>query len=415
MRHAAPTASQRETGAGGGAAEAEEMKPFVHQLALAVALLVALLLVGELGLFLAGVPTQRALQDPKRARLQECKFRYGDARRHCRGAEVEQPFARATVVTLGGSSAAGYPHGRPTAFPARLGAKLRQSLPGEYVVLDLAIACKDSIFIRDCVAEFAEDRPEIVVIYTGDNDLGNWEFPNPSRMIFLEEHAWLYEIDGFLQRTRLYSALKRMLLPEPGSAVAISKRHAERSRRIVHAKFEANMEQVIANAAEAGAAVILVTVGSNLYDHPIPRDEWAAASADLPAYRRAMEEGRSCPMAPCREWGDRFWAGVDAYRAERYEEALREFKRARDLYPNGRGVTELNESIRRLAERHPGVHLVDFERELDRRGVREGIGCNFFGSAIYCDQVHPNPSAHDLIAQMVLEKILEIRGRAGAG
>jgi hypothetical protein len=103
-----------------------------------------------------------------------------------------------------------------------------------------------------------------------------------------------------------------------------------------------------------------------------------------------------------------------------------------------RAPSELNDTLRELAAGNDHVHLVDFERILDRVGVEEGIGCNFFGVGDFserelgqgkrgkdeggtdelakgegdepwCDQFHPNPRAQRMIAEALLPALLSLR------
>jgi lysophospholipase L1-like esterase len=144
-------------------------------------------------------------------------------------------------------------------------------------------------------------------------------------------------------------------------------------------------------AGRAGARVILVTVVSNLYEFPLRRAQWDA------------------PQKPAR-WVMPYRRGIELYRAGRFAEALAAFKESRDAYPFGRAPSELNERLRELAQGRPHVHLVDFERTLDRAGLEEGIGCNFFGDETYCDQFHPNARTHRLIAEALLRTLEGLRG-----
>ena len=94
----------------------------------------------------------------------------------------------------------------------------------------------------------------------------------------------------------------------------------------------------------------------------------------------------------------------------RFEEALREFRLSRADATFLQAPRLVNPRVRALSKAHAHVHLVDFERELDRVGPEEGIGCNFFSMwSGACDNLHPNDRTNGLIAEVVARKVLELR------
>jgi hypothetical protein len=127
----------------------------------------------------------------------------------------------------------------------------------------------------------------------------------------------------------------------------------------------------------------------------------------LPAEARARVE----PLA-------RRWPAVAAlrYRLAQAFDALGVPERARDEYRAARdedgfplrapGI--LNDHLRRVAARDPGVVLVDVER-LFEASVPDGIP----DDRLFLDQNHPTEAAHRRIAEAVLAA-LEGRGLAGA-
>ncbi len=120
---------------------------------------------------------------------------------------------------------------------------------------------------------------------------------------------------------------------------------------------------------------------------------------------------------PPPPWLQHYLQGIELCRAGRHEDALATFRRARDANPRGRAPSMLNERLRELSAAHPHVQLVDFERRLDRIGLEEGIGCNFFGDenrlgGLTCDGVHPNIRTNELIGSAIAEKMIWARRRA---
>jgi lysophospholipase L1-like esterase len=325
-----------------------------------------------------------------------CQFSPVHAGRRC-SPERLRAEGRRKLAVIGGSSVQGYPPGESEPFPEQLGALLEASQPGEWAVFNLGMMCKDSIYVRRCAENALAAGLAYLVIYSGHNDFANWGYGSPDTMIWLEEHAWIYEIESWLSGSRAYSALAEVLQGEapsrPGEADVPEPRREGATASIL-AKFDSNLTSVLARAAAVGTKVILVTVGSNLHDFPVPRKAWPELLTPEP----------SPYPAP---WREAFVAGIESFQAKEYDAALSHFEEARDRYGAGRAPGALNARLRLIAARHPEAHLVDFETELRSR-AGEGIGCNYFGSDHYCDQFHPNSRASRLIAESILGKLSEL-------
>lgn len=349
--------------------------------------LLALVGVGSL----AADPEEQAWQSFRR-----CQVEWGSAGRFCDAEKLQS--GRRTVVTMGGSTVAGYPLGKTVPFPSALQGILDARFPGEYQVFNRGHSCKDTIFVRDCACAALDARIDVLVFYEGHNDYANWGLSNPRLRILLEEHAWLYKIGELLAHSRTYSALIDLSRggrkPLQAALIAPSPEQAQRARNVILAKTQENLEALIERAAREGTRVILITVVSNLYDFPVRREDWDEGPGRLAA-----------DDANLSVWREQFEAGVALHREGRSAEALAAFKRARDAFQQGRAHSQHNELLRRLAATHAHVDLIDFERELDRRGAAEGIGCNYFGDRFadeeYCDQFHPNTRVQRWIAEAV--------------
>jgi lysophospholipase L1-like esterase len=328
--------------------------------------------------------------------IRNCQVKYRMAVEMCAPGRVSTSRPH-LVVALGGSSVQGWPPGRTVPFPNQLQMLLDAAHAGQFTVVNLGLMCKDSIYVRQCAETVISAHPDILIVYAGENSVANWGFAEPERAIFLEENAWLYDLDALLSHTRTYSLvarkLERPVFPATWVEAQLSDERFERSRQVILAKYRRDISRVIEVAREHGADVILVTQVSNLYEYPIRKAAW-----DIP-------RAPPTPHTRMARSAEHFWNGVALFRTERFEEALAEFKQARDLDPRGRTPSQLNDIVRELGTEREHVHLVDFERELEQVGVREGIGCNFFGDEDVCDQFHPNTRTNHLIAEALLRAI----------
>jgi hypothetical protein len=178
--------------------------------------------------------------------------------------------------------------------------------------------------------------------------------------------------------------------------------------QIILEEYTKNLRSIIELARAHQVQVILITLVSNLYEFPVRSEGWNRVRVQ----RLQAKE----PVAP---WLEHFAAGIELHRAERFEEALAQFKLARDTDPRSRAPGVLNPRIRELTAAYSHVHLVDFERELDRLGLKEGIGCNFFGDETRayssCEGVHPNPHTNEFIGEAAARKVIQLRRTARPG
>jgi hypothetical protein len=364
------------------------------------------LLLAEALAFAAGVePDSLDKKWMYRMQTRRCRTDWWPARSLCTGNDLAHP-GRKLVVVLGGSSVLGYPVGSTIPFAVHLQRLLDRHERGVWRAVNRGFACKDSIFVRECARHALEAGASVLVVYAGHNDFANWGSWDPASRIWKEELLWLYDLEALLGRTRTFSLLSRLLRPEsdwhPRPALQPPPEVADESKRVILAKFTEDIGEVLALAERHGAVVILVTVVSNLHEFPVRRQEWDTGTARL---------ARRPDLAP---WGERFERGIELYRAERFEEALVVFEQARDLQLHGRAHTDLNDRVRELADAHPHAYLVDFEKELRAVGVRDGIGCNFFGDETYCDQFHPNTRTQRMIARAVFLEMQELDSRPSA-
>jgi hypothetical protein len=394
-----------------GAAPRGGARNLLAGLALAVAAPLVLFVACEA--LLRGVGVTALADDPDQQawlNFRRCQFGWGAARPHCDPAALRS--GRRGVLALGGSSVTGFPLGKTVPFPSALQQILDARAPGTYQVFNRGHFCKDTIFVRDCALAALDAPLEVVVVYAGHNDTANWGFANPRLRIFLEENAWLLDLDERLAHSRVYSWLVDLArggrTPLQAARIAPSPEQAERARAVILAKTRENLEALIERAGEAGVRVLLVTLVSNLHEFPVQRENW--------------DEGPRLVAAGdpnLAVWRDAFEAGVALHREGRFGEALAAFKRARDAFQQGRAHSQHNDLLRELAARYTHVELVDFEHELDQRGAAEGIGCNFFGDRFpdeaYCDQFHPNTRLQRWIAEAVANALLPAPAAAPRG
>jgi hypothetical protein len=349
----------------------------------------------EAGARLAGVrPIIEDKSYSDYVRQRDCQVDWRSARHACRP-EVFEHGNRKLLVTLGGSSVHGYPKGRPS-FAPKLGELLKRVAPGQWRVVNRGFACKNSTFAEQCAHLALAAGADVLVIYAGHNDYANYGVWNPSRKIWLERHAWLYDVEVGLARSRVFSALIGLLRSDAAPQWVPPQPAPEQVRaaqEVVREEFTRHLTSVIEAAAESRTRIVLSTVVSNIYEFPVKKADWDTS----PLFDREARPD----LAP---WADHYQAGIARYRAGELESALDAFAAARDTFMRGRAPSMHNERVRELAAKYEHVELVDIERGVHGH-LDEGVGCNFFGDDTYCDQFHPNDRTHEMIAGVLLMKL----------
>ncbi len=359
--------------------------------------------VTELGLWMLNTPR---LADDKafiqHEFMRNCRSNPQLIHNRCSEDVFPEPESKASVFVFGGSSVQGHPVNETTPFSTYMQAILEREYPAEYAVHNLGVACRDSIYVRKCAELARGDASDLYVIYAGHNDFANFVLENPRLRIFSEEYPALFAAQASFAKSRLYSLLSMQFKGRPKSKYAAFYRIADpqwsESKRIALEEYQSNITEVIEQASQLGVEVLLVTVVSNLSEFPNRRAAWNKSLNP----RNPIQDH----MKP---WHERYKQGIRLFRDAKYAESLQAFKQARDLSMVGRAPSELNHWLRQMSKIHAHVHLVDFERTLDRVGMKEGLGCNFFGTSTWCDQFHPNPRTQRMIAQDVVEKLVQLR------
>jgi len=369
------------------------------------------ILFGSLELFATARGHEPLIRDARfdaRYRARACRWNPADVRERCDPARWKRqpPAGEGPVWVAGGCSARGQPAGGRRNAAHSLRERLESERPGVFAVRSLARPCKGSYFVSACFRRAIASHPSVLVVYTGHNDFSGHRSRHPQIPIWTERFGWpLLELERGLARTRFWSMLspsgRLPLTPRNDPGFALTPEQSARSNRIILDNTLRNLEDTIALASEHGVPVMLLTLVSNLYEFPTRRTDWDALLAG--------ERDDDFPAADGRE---AFVAGVGRFREARHAEALASFRHARDAWPGPRAPGLLNAAIRDLAARRSDAHLVDVEARLDALALEEGIGCNYFGTDVYCDGLHPNPRTSRLIGEWTARAILELDGGA---
>jgi len=341
------------------------------------------------------------------------------------------------LFVLGGSSAFGFPWGADVAFPRSLGLALEATATDRFVEsVNAAAMSYGSHRLRILAGELLDYEPDALVIYGGHNEFIERRFYRD----LIDRRPELDFVRALLHRWRLFSSLTRVYErnravdaePAPGGSRSTgellgldviredSSDVGEAETEMVRATFEENLRAIVADARQAGVAVLLCTLPSNLRDWR-PNQSYFDASIGSQVRRRVLallEQAKSASAA-----GEHAAAGEALERAveaapgyaeawfrlgrayehlDRWKEADLAYRRARDSDGQpSRAPEAINRTIRTVA-RETGVILVDVERIFVEASPHGILGFDLFE-----DYVHPKPSGHRLIARKLWRVLLD--------
>ena len=261
----------------------------------------------EVAGWLADVPLLRDTRGYQGAQRMERCHSAADAVGNCTAGRLRRRGDPYTIAVLGGSSVFGYPAGTPSFVP-RLRNRLEAVAPGRFHVVNFGLYCKDTLYVRACAEGLLGPDLDLLVVYAGHNDFANWMGAWPRVTMFAEENPWVFRVRDGLAGTRAYS-LTVSLLRKPAALFGEYSRPPldvfESTSRTILDAYAANLEAVLDDAAAADIPVLLVTLVSNLYEHPYREDVWDTALAPVQQ------------PDPVADWRAPFAAGVSAHRAGR--------------------------------------------------------------------------------------------------
>ena len=213
------------------------------------------------------------------------------------------------IVVLGESAAQGDPV-PPFGPPRMLEFALRHMLPDARVeVINAAVTAINSHVIRGIARDLDKLKPDVVILYIGNNEIIG---PYGPGTVF----AGFAESDGMIRFATALNRLRLVQVFRSLVAIAGEARKPEEFKGVsmfmdrpvpfddprleaVRRRYRANLEEIIREANDAGAAVLLSTVAVNFTDCPPsisvhrPGLDAAARAAWTRAYDRGVAAVRS--------------------------------------------------------------------------------------------------------------------------
>ena len=341
------------------------------------------------------------------------------------------------IFCLGGSTTYGRPYDDSTSFVGWLRPLLSAAAPGRpYEVINAGGISYASYRVASVLDELTRYQPDVFIVYSGHNE-------------FLEQRTYgrlrasskaSRRLEEWLSRTRLWTGMQllfeslsdrefgpkvmRQVFPEEVEAVldtSVGPSAYHRDEVLfeqVRREYRFNLERMIASARASGARILFVTPASNLAgcspfksenDARLSPEELRDFQAELSRISAADSPQTALEAIERAESIDSSYAHLyyekgRALRAlGRMEQARVAFERARDedVCPL-RAPGALVETLRELCRRE-GVPLYDFVRRID-----ELAPDRLPGSELFLDHVHPTIETHFVLAQALLQQLVEL-------
>ena len=349
------------------------------------------------------------------------------------------------IFALGGSTTAGRPYDDRVSFSRWLERYATAADPTRrWEVINAGADSYASYRIVVLMKELVHYSPDLFVVYTGHNEfLEERSYPQFAHQspALLRLRTWL---SGFrfaaLARQALAGvsggAAKTVLPDEVTTRLDVWKgldafHRDDALERDVVEHFDANLERMVALARDHGVGLVFVAPVSNLKDFSPFKSEHRAdlAEKDRARFEAAFGEGKADladgdPRAALARFDEataidpdyadlHFRRGRALFALGDFAAARAAFVRAKDLdVAPLRALEPIVAAVGEVARRH-GVPLIDLPALL-AADCRAKYGHDVLGEEYLVDHVHPDMAVHSLIAERLLDVLVE-RGAAHPG
>lgn len=293
------------------------------------------------------------------------------------------------IFVLGESSVAGFPYPPNVSFPRFIKRKLEIYYPEKFIeVINLGVSAINTNSIKDIAKGIIEYDPDLILIYTGHNEYygaygaasSNSLFLN-NLIIGLREYRVYQLIENLFQSMlNLFSDDKnsgKTLMASMVGKNLVEKNSKEFQNGIVF--FSANMKEIFTLLKSHNIPVITSTLISNEMQKPLE------SSIRLSQAQKLFDDGLE------------FFQKSEFTLSKNYFKKAKEYDALRFRAPQ-----EINSSIRNFAEQKL-TYLLDAEKYFRKLSKTEILGNEFF-----VDHLHLNIGSNKFLADLFIEKILEL-------
>ncbi len=358
------------------------------------------------------------------------------------------------IFAFGGSTTYGHPFNWKTSFPRWLQELLNSCENGmKYEVINLGGISYASYRILPLMKQTLKYKPDLFIVYTGQNEF----LERRSYSAFFEKSPYLFTVESFLEKSRLYKGLKHLIkgsdrasagkTDDGGStnsgnphktilhdeASAILDRSSgldlyhrdDEFAKGVALHFRHNLNALLDLSESAGVPLIFVSPASNLRDFSPFKSEYnpamtAREKADLEKKLESVDKmiksgnfqvafDQLTPVFP--KLGQHAHANFMMAKAldglGRHTEARDYFIRARDLdICPLRATSPVELEFYSVIDSRKAT-LVDFRKFVENRSLEAGFSSGLAGDESFLDHVHPTIELHQEMAVLIMDMMSE--------
>lgn len=320
------------------------------------------------------------------------------------------------LVVQGESTTAGYPYGLGASLAGMLDQRLKRTFPGRQVeVINTAMSAVNSFALLDFADEIIELKPDAVLIYVGHNEylgvLGvGSSYSSSSSPAFNLLYLKLRQLATFQTAQNLYQQWQLPAEEDNSGRTLMAKvaqgQHIPFESDLYHAglqQFEQNMALLLGKYQQAGIAVYIATIASNIADQPpfvsepvTAQQQQQLQQIDQIPVRQQLEQ-----QAELQHHAALSYALGQYYRTQQQsDQAVLWLTRAKDYDQlRFRAPSAINQQIRSLADRY-GAYLVDVEQTFMRQSEQTLVG-----KSLMLEHLHPTIQGYFLLADSFYQQL----------
>jgi len=344
------------------------------------------------------------------------------------------------VFCMGGSTTYGRPFDDQTSFCGWLRVYLKTFYPlRSWEVVNAGGISYASYRVVQVMQEIVQYDPDLFIVYSGHNEF----LEARTYSSILKQPQWVIELDGLLNRTRVYTVLKKVLVA--GNQGQQANRNNKLSDKVdtlldhsvglnayqrdpewqanVLAHYRFNIQKMAKIAKASDAELILVVPASNLKNSSPFKSEHGMSLTEQQHADWSMLLGNAQSARFDRLWTEELSYLYQAEAIdERYAEvqyklgkvfyALGDFDSAKNSFQKAldedicplRALSSMPSMIYETAEQHK-VPVIDFIKLLEDDSFQI-FGHKILGEAYFYDHVHPKIRAHRMLAIALMQTLV---------
>ncbi|MBN2418234.1 MAG: tetratricopeptide repeat protein [Deltaproteobacteria bacterium] len=347
------------------------------------------------------------------------------------------------IFCLGGSTTYGRPYDNKLSFCGWLDAYLKETEPGiDWEVINAGGISYASYRVAKLMQELTRYDPDLFIVYSGQNEF----LERRSYGKLTDLPPWLIDLESTLNRTRIYSSLKRLYESLRPDSFEKAKKKYELSGEVrtmleytagpasyhrddnlkkkILTHYHSNLERMILLARQADAQIFFVTPVVNLKDVSPFKSEFkeglSESSKDLfisllNKGKKLRAEGNPADALKLykqafeidNRYADLFFEiGRVMFDLKNFEKAEEAFSLAvdEDIAPL-RALSYMRSILFDISSKY-SVPLVDFEQILKKDYLKE-YGHPVFGNETFMDHVHTDDERYRILGLSLIKELKE--------